>query len=169
MRSLLPLSLYRGVNDITIVVGGVSEALYHFPAHHFGHVIGVDFDDLPIKIGRHRGVLGDELLRSSIMPRLAIRPRIQSRRPFPFVRIAQGVITRRGFWHPRQHGVLRETEIGEGLAVIGFGGGLKAIGSVAKEYAVNIQLENLFLAKPGLDLKCQQNLGEFSEERSDPG
>jgi hypothetical protein len=85
-----------------------------------------------------------------------------------FFRIAQRVVARGRFRHPRQHGVLCEREFGEGLSVVGFGRSLKAIGSVAEEHPVDVQLKNLFFAQPGFDLKCQQNFSELSEERSDP-
>ena len=81
-----------------------------------------------------------------------------------FFRVAQRVVARRRFRHTGQHRMLCERELREGLAIVGLGRGLKAIGTMTKEHPVDVQLKNFFFAESGLDLKRQQDFGELSEE-----
>ena len=62
MGGLLEISLYGRVNNITVVVGAVTESLHHLLPDHFGNVISVNFDHLPVKGRCDRRILCDESL-----------------------------------------------------------------------------------------------------------
>ena len=62
MGGLLEISLYGRVNNITVVVGAVTKSLDHFLPDHFGNVISVNFDHLPVKGRCDRRILCDESL-----------------------------------------------------------------------------------------------------------
>ena len=60
--------------------------------------------------------------------------------------------------------MLCERELREGFPIVGLGRGLKTIGTMTEEDPVDVQLKNLLFTQSGLNLKCQKDFGELSEE-----
>ena len=63
-----------------------------------------------------------------------------------------------------QHGQLRQAQRHQGLAVVGAGGSLGAVGPLAEWHHVDVKLQNLVLGQLLLDLQRQQHLLEFAQK-----
>jgi hypothetical protein len=93
-----------------------------------------------------------------------MRPRIQLRRSRPLTGPLMGLFRDGAFGI--QHCVLGQGELLYAFTVVDLCRRLKAIGPVAKENPVEIQLENLLLVQRSLYLDGQQNLVELAHERA---
>ena len=79
-------------------------------------------------------------------------------------RVGNRVVGRRRLWQAGQHGRFGHRDVLQGLAEVGFAGRREAIGTLAKEDLVHVELQDLVLAQQGLDLERQQDLVDLAGE-----
>ena len=63
-----------------------------------------------------------------------------------------------------QHGQLGNVQFSQGLAVVGAGCRLGAVGALPERHLVDVELQNLVLLKLRFDLQRQQHLLELAQE-----
>ena len=78
--------------------------------------------------------------------------------------VDDGVVERGGLGQAGQHGGLGNAHVLDRLAEIGFGSRSKAVGTIAQEDLVEVDLEDLVLGQRVLELECQQHLVDFARE-----
>ena len=161
---LLQAPVDGGVHDVAVDIDRVAIAGDHLGARHFRGVPGLQLDVRAVIARRHRrgerGIVRGaidvaELQHASENP---VAPRAR----------AGGVverIQRRGRF--RQAGDQRGLVQGELLdraPVVDLRGGLDAVGAVAQEDLVEVELEDLLLVELALDLQREQDLVELAHE-----
>ena len=87
-------------------------------------------------------------------------------RPF---RIRDGIEGRRRLRQPGKHRGLGNVDLPERLAEIDLCRGSEAVGTLAQENLVDVQLEDLVLRQIGLDLVGEQHLAQLAGQCSFPG
>ena len=118
----------------------------HELANHFGNIFRVhlvvagsrlDFELLIL--GKLGFLLGDESVFHHPVDDVALaQPRA--------LRVADGVVGGGCFGQTCQHGRLRNRDVFQRLAIVGFGRGRKAVRAIAQENLVHVNFENLVLA-----------------------
>ncbi len=153
----------RGGDVVALVDHVTAEAGDHFLAHQFGHVRGIDLHRRLMSGGVHRHGLGrvglglaDELQVGHALQHIVVTTLAGA------LRVGDRVARGRELGDAGQRGHLVQVQLVQFLAVIELGGSGDAVGAVAEETLVQVQLEDLVLAQLGLDLPRQQDLGQLA-------
>ncbi|MNU90565.1 hypothetical protein D3C71_804350 [compost metagenome] len=153
-----------GGGDVVALVDHVAaEAGDHLLAHQFGHIWGIDLHRRLVRGGMHRHGLGrvglglaDELQVGHALQHIVVTTLAGA------LRVGDRVARGRELGDAGQRGHLVQVQFAQLLAVVELGGGGHAVGAVAEETLVQVQLEDLVLAQLGLDLARQQDLGQLA-------
>ncbi|MCW0449979.1 hypothetical protein NB706_002813 [Xanthomonas sacchari] len=152
-----------GVDVVALVQHVAAEARDHFLAHQLGHVRGLDLDRALVRRGVHRHRLGrlglgrgDEAQRGHAAEHIVVAALLGA------LGVADRVAAGGELGDAGQRGHLVQAQLVELLAVVVLGGGGDAVGAVAEEALVEIQLEDLVLGQLGLDLARQQDLRQLA-------
>ena len=155
-----------GGGDVVALAEHVAaEALDHLLAHHLGHVGCRDLDLALVRGGVHRHRAGGVRLGPADIAQfgharedvvVAAHPRA--------LRIAERVAAGRELGDAGQGGGLVQGQLVQRLAVIELGGGGHAVGAVAEETLVEVELQDLVLAELAFHLHRQQHFRELAPE-----
>ncbi len=135
----------------------------HFLPHHFGHVRRIDLDRAFVRRRMHRHRHGGVCF--GLADVLQLRHPLQDVYVAAFLgagRVAERVRGGRELGDGRKRCHFVQRKLVQLLAVIELGCRSHAVGAVAEEALVEIQLENLVLAQLVLDAHCQHHLGELA-------
>src|ERR1700726_24506 len=165
-RGLLQIHIERGINAQSAFVNLIAAILRFEVAPDFLHImrgqririfLQVEYDRLALCIG---GLCGGDLavLKHGIEHEVA---------PLESAfRVADRRIILRRFGKSRKHRGFLELQLPGRLAEIVLRGGLIAVGSVAEEYLVGVEREDLRLRKSALDLDGEQRFLYFAIKRA---
>ena len=148
----------------TVVVCGHAVAFQHLLARHFRGVVGGK-GQLGAVVGGGNG-FGRGLLVAGLID----EAQCQHPAEYPVASFQAGfgpadrVVARRCLGNARQHRLLGKVQFADGLAVVHLRCCLKAVGAMAQEHAVEVELEDFLLLQRPLDLYGQQDLVELAHE-----
>ena len=133
-------------------------------AHHFTHVFGVHVVTVGGALQHEFGVFGfvSLLLRDEAGLDHAVQD-VELAHAGP-ARVHDRVVERGGLGQAGQHGGFGQVDLLQRLAEVGFGSGSKAVGAVAQEDLVHVDLEDLVLAEIALQLERQHHLVDLACE-----
>lgn len=140
----------------------VAEAGDHLLADHLGHVGRVHLDGALVRRGVHRH--GLRLRRFGCAHELQLDHAIEDvvAAHLRALGIGQRIAAGRKLRNARERGHLVERKLIELLAVIELRRGRDAVGAVAEEALVQVQLEDLVLAQLALHAHRREHLGELA-------
>ncbi|MNV25162.1 hypothetical protein D3C71_1162500 [compost metagenome] len=153
-----------GGGDVVTLVEHVAAVLGdHFLAHHFSHVRRVDLHRRLMWRGVHRHGLGGVSfgLRDELQVRHALQDVVVAALAGT-LGIADRVAAGRELGDAGQRGHLVQIQLFQLLAVVVLGGSAHAVGAVAEEALVQVQLEDLVLAQLLLDLTSEQDFSHLA-------
>ena len=159
---LLVVGLDAGVDLQAAHVGLFAVLLEHHAAHHLGHVLGVHAvaaaagaDVQLLRLGLRRLLGGDEAVLDHAVDdvQLALLGAGE---------VGDRVGGGRELGNARQHRRLGDGHVLQRLAEIGLGGGGKAVGAVAQEDLVHVDLQDLVLGQLVLQLEREQHLVDLA-------
>jgi len=137
----------------------------HLLAHHFGHVRGVDLDLALVRAGVHRQrARGVRLGAAHVAQFRHARQDVVVAAQAGAFRVADRIAAGRELGNAGQGGGLVQGQCVELLPVIELGRSGHAVGAVAEETLVEVELQDLVLGQLALHLHRQQHLRELAAE-----
>ena len=154
--------LHGGVDVEAACIGFASILGKHQLAHGLGHILGMHAHRVLPGLQLERLLLGQVRLRRAdeTVVRHALNDvELPAARA---LRVADRVVRRGGLGQACQHRGLGDAHILQWLVEIGFAGGGKAVGALAQEDLVHIDLQNLALGQQMLQLEGQQDFVDLA-------
>ena len=84
--------------------------------------------------------------------------------PFGLLAAGRGVVARRSLRQPGEQRRLGDAQLGQPLAEVGLGGRGDAIGALAEEHGVEVELEDLLLGEFVLERQRQEDLAQLASQ-----
>ena len=169
IRCKLVLADNRRVYPKPARVRFVPEPLVHHLTDHFGHVVGVHGRLGAFAARRHHMFLGPRELGSVDIAEFAHPPQYILLAQPGTLRVDHRIEARRRLRQPGEHRHLGNLKLVKRFAEIGLRSGGEAVGALAKEYLVDVELQNLVLGQARFDLEGKQRLVKLPRERLFPG
>ena len=164
LRRLLQPRINGGVHHHPLVVGFRAIAVVDVQPHHLGDVGRRELAAAPVQAGGD-GLDHRPLVVLPCYGRLLVHPPQHQIAALQGPhRAVDGVARLRRLGDARQHGLLRQRQLVNVLAVVGVGGGLHPERVLAEGDYVQVEGENLLLAQRALHLQRQQHFAELAQE-----